>query len=44
MQQYSVQDYKKGCEEEQVRIGLEVARNRIWPYTYDLADLLQLHA
>ena len=44
MQQYSVQDYQKGFEEDQVRIGLEVARNWIWPYAYNLADLLQLHA
>jgi hypothetical protein len=44
MQKYSVQDYQKGFEEDQVRIGREVARNWIWPYAYDLADLLQLHA
>jgi hypothetical protein len=44
MPQYSIQDYQKGFEEDQVRIGLEVARNWIWPYAYNLADLLQLHA
>jgi len=44
MQKYVVRDYRKGFEEDQVRIGLEVARNWIWPYAYNLADLLQLHA
>jgi len=44
MQKYSVQDYQKGFEEDQVRIGREVARNWIWPYAYDLPDLLELHA
>jgi hypothetical protein len=44
MQKYVVRDYQKGFEEDQVRIGLEVARNWIWPYAYNLADLLQLHA
>jgi hypothetical protein len=44
MQKYVVRDYQKGFEEDQARIGLEVARNWIWPYAYNLADLLQLHA
>jgi hypothetical protein len=44
MPEYVVQDYRKGFEEDQVRIGLEVARNWVWPYAYSLADLLQLHA
>ena len=42
MQKYVIQDYKRGFEEDQVRIGIEVARNWIWPYAYDLADLMQL--
>lgn len=44
MQKYIVRDYQKGFEEDQVRIGVEVAQNWIWPYAYSLADLLQLHA
>lgn len=44
MQKYVIKDYQKGFEKDQVRIGLEVARNWIWPYAYNLADLLQLHA
>jgi hypothetical protein len=44
MQKYVVQDYQKGFEKDQVRIGIEVARDWIWPYAYDLADLMQLHA
>lgn len=44
MQQYTIQDYQKGFEEDQARIGIEVSRNWIWPYAYNLADLLQLHA
>jgi hypothetical protein len=44
MQKYVVRDYQKGFEEDQVRIGLAVARNWIWPYAYNLGDLLQLYA
>jgi hypothetical protein len=44
MQKYVIQDYQKGFEKDQVRIGIEVARNWIWPYAYDLADLMWLHA
>ncbi len=32
MLEYVVQDYQKGFEKDQVRIGIEVARNWIWPY------------
>ena len=44
MKQYTIKDYQKGFEEDQVRIGLEVARKWIWPYAYNLPDLLKLHA
>jgi hypothetical protein len=44
MQKYAIRDYQKGFESDQVRIGIEVARTWIWPYAYNLADLLQVHA
>ncbi len=44
MQNYVIKDYEKGFEEDQVRIGLEVCRNWIWPYAYHLEDLLKIHA
>jgi hypothetical protein len=44
MQKYVIKDYQKGFEQDQARIGLEVARNWIWPYAYDLNDLLKVHA
>jgi hypothetical protein len=44
MQGYVIKDYQKGFEPDQVRIGLQVARNWIWPYAYDLEGLLGAHA
>jgi hypothetical protein len=44
MQKYVIKDYQKGYEEDQVRIGIQVARNWIWPYAYDLEGLLKVHA
>jgi hypothetical protein len=44
MQQYVIKDYQKGYEEDQARIGQEVANHWIWPYAYDLEDLLEIHA
>jgi len=44
MQKYVIKDYHKGFEQDQVRIGLEVAQNWIWPYAYHLEDLLKIHA
>ena len=44
MLKYVIKDYQKGFEQDQVRIGLEVARNWIWPYAYHLEGLLKLHA
>jgi len=43
-QEYIIKDYQKGYEKEQARIGREVSRNWIWPYAYDLEDLLEIHA
>ena len=44
MDKYVIKDYQKGFEQDQVRIGLEVSRNWIWPYAYHLEDLLKIHA
>jgi hypothetical protein len=44
MNEYVIKDYQKGFEQDQVRIGLEVARNWIWPYAYHLDELLKIHA
>ncbi len=41
MQNYVVKNYQKGFEEGQARIGALVAHNWIWPYAYDLEDLLK---
>ncbi len=41
MQKYAIKNYQKGFEEGQARIGALVARNWIWPYAYDLDDLLK---
>jgi hypothetical protein len=41
---YEIRAYHKGCEADQARIGIEVARNWIWPYAYHLEGLLKLHA
>jgi hypothetical protein len=39
MQTYVIKDYHKGFERDQARINIQVARNWIWPYAYDLDDL-----
>jgi hypothetical protein len=44
MLKYVIKDYQKEFEQDQVRIGLEVAWNWIWPYAYHLEGLLKLHA
>jgi len=44
MQQYAIKDYQKGFEQEQARIGLQVAQDWIWPYAYDVEGLLRVHA
>ncbi len=44
MQKYVIRDYQKGYEPDQVRIGREVAKDWIWPYAYNLEDLLKVHA
>ncbi len=44
MQRYIIRDYQTGVEQDQVRIGREVAKNWIWPYAYNLEDLLKFHS
>lgn len=44
MHKYIIRNYQKGFEQDQVRIGREVARNWIWPYAYDLEGLLKVHS
>ena len=44
MRKYVIKDYQEWFERDQARIGQEVARNWIWPYAYDLEDLLKIHA
>lgn len=44
MQKYVIKNYQKGFEQDQVRIGIEVAQNWIWPYAYHLDGLLKVHA
>jgi hypothetical protein len=44
MQKYVIKGYQEGFEPGQARISIEVARSWIWPYAYDLDDLLKAHA
>jgi hypothetical protein len=44
MHKYVIKGYHKGVEQDQVKIGYEVARNWIWPYAYDLDDLMKIHS
>ena len=44
MQRYVIKEYQKGFEQDQARIGIEVARKWAWPYAYNLAGLERLHA
>lgn len=44
MKKYEIRNYQKGFERDQVRIGLEVAQNWIWPYAYHLDGLLKIHS
>ena len=44
MERYHIKAYQKGVEHDQVRIGREVARHWVWPYAYNLEDLLAVHA
>ena len=44
MREYVIKEYRKGFEQDQVRVGLAVAQDWIWPYASSLPDLLRIHA
>jgi hypothetical protein len=44
MPHYIIKSYQKGFERDQARIGIEAARNWIWPYAYHEEDLVRIHA
>jgi hypothetical protein len=44
MKKYAIKDYQKGFEHDQVRIGLAVVQNWIWPFAYHLDGLLKIHS
>jgi hypothetical protein len=44
MKKFVIKDYQRGFEEDQVRIGIEVAKKWVWPYAYDLRSLLRIHS
>jgi hypothetical protein len=44
MPEYILKEYQKGFEHGQASIGRQAALDWIWPYAYDLEDLLKIHA
>ena len=40
MSDYVIKEYRKGVEKDQARIGYKAAENWIWPYAYELDDIL----
>jgi hypothetical protein len=44
MQNYMIENYQKGFEDGQARIGIDVARKWIWPFAYDRDDLVKICA
>lgn len=43
MKKYSIKSYQKGLDEEQARIGFEVADRWLWPLAHDEQDLKRIH-
>jgi len=41
---YSIKLYEQGFEEEQARIGFEVANSWLWPLAHDEQDLKRIHS
>ena len=41
MTNYTISNYRKGFEQDQVKIGIEAAKNWTWPYAYHLEGLLK---
>ncbi|OLS29360.1 MAG: hypothetical protein HeimAB125_22720 [Candidatus Heimdallarchaeota archaeon AB_125] len=44
MNEYSIKSYETGFEEDQVRLGLEVIKDWVWPYQYNLEFLKNLYS
>jgi hypothetical protein len=44
MARYVIRTYQEGFEPDQVKIGVQVAQDWIWPYAFDLVGLLRLRA
>lgn len=44
MNKYSIQCYQQGFDEEQARIGFEVAYSWLWPLAHDRQDLERIHS
>ena len=44
MKTYIIKDYQKGVENDQALIGYLAATHWVWPYAYDLEDLIRIHA
>ena len=43
MKKYSIKSYEQGFDEEQARIGFEVANSWLWPLAHDEQDLKRIH-
>ncbi len=44
MNKYSIKSYEQGFDEEQARIGFEVANSWLWPLAHDEQDLKRIHS
>jgi len=44
MADYLIKSYESGFEEEQVRIGLEIVKDWVWPFQYDLEFLRDFYS
>ena len=44
MSKYSIKSYEQGFDEEQARIGFEVANSWLWPLAHDKQDLNRIHS
>jgi len=44
MNKYEIKNHQRGFEQDHARIALEVARDWVWPFAYDVNGLLKIHA
>lgn len=44
MKKYSIKSYQQGFDEEQARIGFDVANSWLWPLAHDEQDLKRTHS